>query len=80
MTRVNSEAIEEEIINNEAYILFYQRRKIDVAECSGGSSSSGEHWVSRITATTAPSATVVDETTKISEKGEKIGGVLDNNF
>uniref|UniRef100_A0A1B0CQA7 ubiquitinyl hydrolase 1 n=2 Tax=Lutzomyia longipalpis TaxID=7200 RepID=A0A1B0CQA7_LUTLO len=68
VARVNSEAIEEEIINNEAYILFYQRRKIDVAECSGGSSSSGDHWVSRITATTAPSATVVDETTKISEK------------
>uniref|UniRef100_A0A1B0DH73 ubiquitinyl hydrolase 1 n=1 Tax=Phlebotomus papatasi TaxID=29031 RepID=A0A1B0DH73_PHLPP len=68
VAKVNSEAIEEEIINNEAYILFYQRRKIDVGECSGGSSSSGDHWVSRITATTAPSATVVDETTKIGEK------------
>lgn len=68
VAKVNSEAIEEEIINNEAYILFYQRRKIDVGECSGGSSSSGDHWVSRITATTAPSATVVDDTTKIGEK------------
>ncbi|XP_059613604.1 ubiquitin carboxyl-terminal hydrolase 31 [Phlebotomus argentipes] len=67
VARVNSEAIEEEIINNEAYILFYQRRKIDLAECSGGSSSSGDHWVSRITATTAPS-TVAEESKKIAEK------------
>ncbi|GAB0096887.1 hypothetical protein DMENIID0001_124660 [Sergentomyia squamirostris] len=72
VTRVNSETIEDDIINNEAYILFYQRRKIDVTECSGGSSSSGDHWVSRITATTAPSGAVSEETTKVGEKSTEI--------
>uniref|UniRef100_A0A1Q3F5B0 ubiquitinyl hydrolase 1 n=1 Tax=Culex tarsalis TaxID=7177 RepID=A0A1Q3F5B0_CULTA len=51
VNQVPSDRIQEEIVNNEAYILFYQRRKIDGSECSGTSSSSGaDHWVSRIAA------------------------------
>lgn len=51
VAQVPNERIQEEIVNNEAYILFYQRRKIDGSECSGTSSSSGnDHWVSRISA------------------------------
>ncbi|XP_062553062.1 ubiquitin carboxyl-terminal hydrolase 31 isoform X2 [Armigeres subalbatus] len=51
VAQVSNERIQEEIVNNEAYILFYQRRKIDGSECSGTSSSSGnDHWVSKITA------------------------------
>lgn len=46
---VPNDRVQEEIVNNEAYILFYQRRKDDSAECSGSnSSSSGEHWVSKM--------------------------------
>lgn len=43
-----ADRIPDEIVNNEAYILFYQRRKIDSAECSGSSSGSSDHWVSKI--------------------------------
>lgn len=42
------ENIPDDIVNNEAYMLFYQRRKIDNMECSGTSSTSGDHWVSKI--------------------------------
>ncbi|XP_058459184.1 ubiquitin carboxyl-terminal hydrolase 31 isoform X2 [Malaya genurostris] len=51
VTQVPNDRVQEEIVNNEAYILFYQRRRIDGSECSGTSSSSGaDHWVSRIAA------------------------------
>lgn len=51
MNLVSADRVSDEIVNNEAYILFYQRRKIDNAECSGSSSgSSDSHWVSKITA------------------------------
>lgn len=61
--RVNKvECVPEEIVNNEAYMLFYQRRKPDNSECSATSSSSNEHWVSKITA--APTLKV---TSPISE-------------
>lgn len=43
-----ADQVPQEIVNNEAYILFYQRRKIDSAECSGSSSGSSDHWVSKI--------------------------------
>lgn len=44
-------------------MLFYQRRKIDNMECSGTSSTSGDHWVSKIAVapslgTEAPSTSV----------------------
>ncbi|XP_055607161.1 ubiquitin carboxyl-terminal hydrolase 31 [Uranotaenia lowii] len=59
---VPSEQIQDDIVNNEAYILFYQRRPIDGSECSGTSSSSGaDHWVSRIAAAPLGGATVPNE-------------------
>lgn len=52
VSQVAKERVEEEIVNDEAYMLFYQKRKVDSdgSECSGTSStgSSGEHWISRI--------------------------------
>ncbi|KFB42476.1 AGAP007600-PA-like protein [Anopheles sinensis] len=56
VAHVPNDRIDEEIINNEAYLLFYQRRKLPInngvgatGECSGSSSSSsGDHWVSKI--------------------------------
>lgn len=50
VTHVPNDHISEEIINNEAYMLFYQRRRSDGSDCSGTSSSTSEHWVSRILA------------------------------
>ncbi|XP_013102417.2 ubiquitin carboxyl-terminal hydrolase 31 isoform X1 [Stomoxys calcitrans] len=54
VTKVSNDAMPDEIINNEAYMLFYQRRTSENVECSGSSSNSGDHWVSRI-APPAPS-------------------------
>lgn len=45
---VPADQVQKEIVNNEAYILFYQRRKIDNSDCSGSSSGSSDHWVSKI--------------------------------
>uniref|UniRef100_A0A0K8VGK2 ubiquitinyl hydrolase 1 n=1 Tax=Bactrocera latifrons TaxID=174628 RepID=A0A0K8VGK2_BACLA len=67
VSKVPNASIEEEIINNEAYMLFYQRRVGDAAECSGSSSNSGDHWVSRIAP--PPNLTVVE---KISAAEEKV--------
>jgi ubiquitin carboxyl-terminal hydrolase 31 len=56
VSHVVNEVVPEQIVNNEAYILFYQRRKFDDSmECSGTSSTSTsglDHWVSRIAAST----------------------------
>lgn len=49
VSQVPAENIPDDIVNNEAYILFYQRRKTDAMESSGSSSASGDHWVSKIT-------------------------------
>ncbi|XP_068145949.1 ubiquitin carboxyl-terminal hydrolase 43 isoform X1 [Drosophila tropicalis] len=57
VSKVPEDAIEEDIINNEAYMLFYQRRSVDAGECSGSSSNSGDHWVSKITPATSVSTT-----------------------
>lgn len=48
VSQVPVENIPDDIVNNEAYMLFYQRRKVDNMECSGTSSTSGDHWVSKI--------------------------------
>ncbi|XP_033152049.1 ubiquitin carboxyl-terminal hydrolase 43 isoform X1 [Drosophila mauritiana] len=56
VSKVPEDDIEQDIINNEAYMLFYQRRSIDAGECSGSSSNSGDHWVSRITPASTSSA------------------------
>lgn len=52
---VAADRVPEEIVNNEAYILFYQRRKADSSECSGSSSGS-DHWVSKISAPPVPAS------------------------
>ncbi|XP_055848161.1 ubiquitin carboxyl-terminal hydrolase 43 isoform X2 [Episyrphus balteatus] len=69
VSRVPSDSIQEEIINNEAYMLFYQRRSSDNVECSGSSSTSGDHWVSKIALPSATAAAAV--TSKIEEKSEE---------
>nr|XP_017027524.1 ubiquitin carboxyl-terminal hydrolase 31 isoform X3 [Drosophila kikkawai] len=56
VSKVPEDAIEQDIINNEAYMLFYQRRSVDAGECSGSSSNSGDHWVSRIAPAPSSSA------------------------
>ncbi|KAM7341747.1 ubiquitin specific protease 15/31 isoform 2-T2 [Cochliomyia hominivorax] len=48
VSKVSSDSLPEEIVNNEAYMLFYQRRNSENPECSGSSSNSSDHWVSRI--------------------------------
>ncbi|XP_004526472.1 ubiquitin carboxyl-terminal hydrolase 31 isoform X2 [Ceratitis capitata] len=65
VSKVSNESIEEEIINNEAYMLFYQRRSGDAAEYSGSSSNSGDHWVSRIA---PPPVTAVEKVNASKEK------------
>ena len=48
VTKVCSDALPDEIVNNEAYMLFYQRRTSENVEYSGSSSNSSDHWISRI--------------------------------
>lgn len=76
---VPSNRVQEEIVNNEAYILFYQRRKMDSAECSGSNSSSSEHWLSKIpipinpstSPTTISSDAKKEDVEKIPDTSEK---------
>lgn len=59
---IKNEDVSEKIINNEAYMLFYQRRKNgESSESSGASTSSAEHWVSKI----APAAGAVATKTAV---------------
>lgn len=46
---VPADQVPTEIVNNEAYILFYQRRKSSTIPCSGSHSTSSDHWASKIT-------------------------------
>lgn len=57
-------------------MLFYQRRKIDNMECSGTSSTSGDHWVSKIAV--APS---LGEATSasVTTNAEKSGSIVKRN-
>lgn len=60
---INNEEVSEKIINNEAYMLFYQRRKGgESSNSSGASTSSTEHWLSKI----APVPSVVKSATKMA--------------
>jgi ubiquitin carboxyl-terminal hydrolase 31 len=79
VTVIKNEDVPDAIVNNEAYMLFYQRRHtIDTCESSGASTSSSEHWVSKITsnamtsnASTIPAAKIpakVESETKEEEK------------
>jgi hypothetical protein len=65
---INGEDVSEKIINNEAYMLFYQRRKNgESSESSGASTSSSEHWVSKI----APTPGVATKPTKVEVATDK---------
>ncbi|XP_037044263.1 ubiquitin carboxyl-terminal hydrolase 31 [Bradysia coprophila] len=72
---VPGENIPADIVNNEAYMLFYQRRKVDNMECSGTSSTSGDHWVSKIavapTLGEAPSTSVLPTTEKVNANNKR---------
>lgn len=74
---VPADRIPDEIVNNEAYILFYQRRKIDSAECSGSSSGSSDHWVSKISVGPSQNASVRASaaTLNIDEKKEAMPAI-----
>lgn len=72
-----SDKVQEEIVNNEAYILFYQRRKIDSAECSGSNSSSSEHWLSKMTL--PPNPTTSSTTICVDVKKDDIERVPDTS-
>ena len=78
VSQVPTENIPDDIVNNEAYILFYQRRNIDNMECSGSSSASGDHWVSKIavaptsTSTTAAATTTLGNNVNTKDKNEII--------
>uniref|UniRef100_A0AAG5DAL7 ubiquitinyl hydrolase 1 n=1 Tax=Anopheles atroparvus TaxID=41427 RepID=A0AAG5DAL7_ANOAO len=79
VTHVTNDSIDEEIINNEAYLLFYQRRKLPapngdgtVGEFSGSSSSSsGDHWVSKITVPPPVANDAVPVAPTTLERGKK---------
>ncbi|XP_070068689.1 ubiquitin carboxyl-terminal hydrolase 43 isoform X2 [Drosophila takahashii] len=70
VSKVPEDDIEQDIINNEAYMLFYQRRSVDAGECSGSSSNSGDHWVSRIAP--APSSSASSTSGKEKEPPVKV--------
>ncbi|XP_034652799.1 ubiquitin carboxyl-terminal hydrolase 43 isoform X1 [Drosophila subobscura] len=70
VSKVPEDDIEQDIINNEAYMLFYQRRSVDAAECSGSSSNSGDHWVSRI----APAPASATSSSAASTSGKENDG------
>ncbi|KNC29550.1 hypothetical protein FF38_11514 [Lucilia cuprina] len=81
VSKVSSESLPDEIVNNEAYMLFYQRRTSENAECSGSSSNSSDHWISRIAppvsvpvaaASTGCSSTVVVHNSEENVKNETI--------
>jgi len=79
VSHIKPEEVPEKIVNNEAYMLFYQRRKANEnSDSSGASTSSGEHWVSKIV--TAPPSTIPMSTTaanidKTAIKVEEISAV-----
>ncbi|XP_034477110.1 ubiquitin carboxyl-terminal hydrolase 31 isoform X2 [Drosophila innubila] len=80
VSKVPEDDIEQDIINNEAYMLFYQRRSADAsAECSGSSSNSGDHWVSRIAppTTTTPATSSKDNVATATETPEPVAVVAE---
>ncbi|CAG9800706.1 unnamed protein product [Chironomus riparius] len=74
VSHIKPEEVPEKIVNNEAYMLFYQRRKANEnSDSSGASTSSGEHWVSKIV--TAPPSTIPISTTTNDLKVEEINEI-----
>lgn len=69
---IKNEEVQEKIINNEAYMLFYQRRKNgEGSESSGASTSSGEHWVSKIAPTVAKTVSKVAADAAAADKKDE---------
>lgn len=79
VSQVPGENIPDAIVNNEAYMLFYQRRKVDNMECSGTSSTSGDHWVSKIAVAPnlgeAPSTSVIPTAEKTISNNKRTAEV-----
>lgn len=73
VSHINQDEVPDKIVNNEAYMLFYQRRKTcENSDSSGASTSSGEHWVSKIV--TAPPSTM----NTLNNKTQNTTGVPSN--
>lgn len=62
MNVVAADQVQDQIVNNEAYILFYQRHRTDSAECSASNSSASDHWLSKIPIINESSSTIATET------------------
>lgn len=61
MNIVAADQVQDQIVNNEAYILFYQRHRIDSAESSASNSSASDHWLSKIPIINESSSTMATE-------------------
>lgn len=74
MNVVPAEQVQDQIVNNEAYILFYQRHKTESIENSGSNSSASDHWLSKIPITSESSsmamATESEPLTKLNNDAE----------
>lgn len=55
---VATDQVQDQIVNNEAYILFYQRHRTDSSESSASNSSASDHWLSKIPIISEHSSTV----------------------
>lgn len=58
---VSADQVQDQIVNNEAYILFYQRHRTDSAECFASNSSASDHWLSKIPIINERSSTMATE-------------------
>uniref|UniRef100_A0A1A9WDY2 ubiquitinyl hydrolase 1 n=1 Tax=Glossina brevipalpis TaxID=37001 RepID=A0A1A9WDY2_9MUSC len=79
VTKVSNESLPDEIVNNEAYMLFYQRRTSENTECSGSSSNSSDHWVSRIVPPATMSSNINNplDSIKVEAKIERTPSIED---
>lgn len=59
---VATDQVQNQIVNNEAYILFYQRHRTDSAESSASNSSASDHWLSKIPIINESSSAMATET------------------
>lgn len=68
VTLIKNETVPDAIVNNEAYMLFYQRKKASDCESSCASTSSSEHWVSRIPVPPSTNYTSIKSEEKVENK------------
>lgn len=73
---VAADQVQEQIVNNQAYILFYQRHRTDSAESSASNSSASDHWLSKIPiineTTTSTIATEINQNEIIIENMKNV--------